>query len=175
MATDRSKAFVDFVIEKAKAKDGKAFAARLKRASSKNTEYQSWEILSSWVDLDSERDRRAFGLVGSNIVETGISQDGKLSIGAGLRKCVDEKISSPMELAKSSPGARLKRLFACRRAVDLIELLRSALRLLASKEIHIDNSRLLDEILWFDNERGRERTCIGWAEDFYRHRSEEEK
>lgn len=173
MPSKRSESFVNYVITRIQAGDGKAFAAKLKKAESESTEFQSCDILTNWIDLTSEKERRAFGMVGASIARMGIVGDGTISVGTALR--LSSKEESNDKDKEGTQGMRLRRLFSCRRSTDLISSIRPIIHLLESKEIKICYSRLLDEIITFDFDNSRERTCISWAQDFYGKRGEEKK
>ncbi|MGX8679551.1 MAG: type I-E CRISPR-associated protein Cse2/CasB [Sphaerochaetaceae bacterium] len=174
MHNNRGEAFVSYVIKRINDSDGKSFAAKLKRAESESTEYQSWEILTHWADLDSETQRKAFGIIGASIAHQALKQDGTISLGKGLRLSAKD-ITSADKLAKSSEASRLRRLISCKSGIELANTVKPIIRLLESRDITICYSRLLNEILFFDSDISREKTCINWAQDFFGRRSEEEK
>ena len=57
--------FVQFIIERCK--QDKGFAARLRRADNPATEYQSWEVLGPWVDLENNFQRLPYAVIAASI------------------------------------------------------------------------------------------------------------
>ncbi len=57
--------FVQFIIERCN--QDKGFAARLRRADNPATEYQSWEILGPWVDLEDRYQRLPYATIAAAI------------------------------------------------------------------------------------------------------------
>jgi CRISPR system Cascade subunit CasB len=164
--TEKNKQFVEYVIRMVKSGSGKGFAAKLKKADNDSTEYQSWEILARWVDLRFEKDRRSYGFIGASIARTKPESDGKLSLGEALY-AVYKLRGNSTEPEHSPSAARLKRLLSCRDALELLGVLRSTMRLIETNGIAISYTKLLNAILWFDTDRGRERVRAKWAQDFF--------
>jgi CRISPR system Cascade subunit CasB len=150
---------------------GKGFGAKLRKADNENTEYQSWEILSNWVNLEWESDRKAFALVGASIARSKPSEDGNLSVGEALRM-VHLKDKDIGDIEKSSSASRLRRLLACKEKDELMDILKPVVRHVESKGIPLNHARLLDEILWFNDDASREKTRARWARDFFRKKEE---
>lgn len=171
MPSDRSVSFVNHVIKQINNDKGKGFGAKLRKADNENTEYQSWEILSSWVNLEWESDRKAFALVGASMARSKPSEDGKLSVGEALRM-VHLKDKDIGDIEKSSSASRLRRLLACKEKDELMDILKPVIRYVESNGLLLHHARLLDEILWFNNDASRERTRARWARDFFRKKEE---
>ncbi|MFP4363302.1 MAG: type I-E CRISPR-associated protein Cse2/CasB [Spirochaetia bacterium] len=171
---NKTESFIQYVLDKANKQKNKGFAAKIKKADSEATEYQSWEILSRWVDLVSERDRRAYGMMGASAVRSRVLVDGSLGLGTALRKTVESGVGEE-GIEKSPAAMRLRRLLTCKESLELLGVLRPVVRLLESKEIPFSRSQLLNQILWFDRDESRERTRTRWAQDFYRNREEGEE
>lgn len=171
MPSKKSEDYVNHIIKSIKDDNGKGLIAKMRKADNENTEYQSWEILSRWVNLEWQADRRSFALIGSAIARSKPSAEGTLSIGEALR-LVHLKDKDSEDLDKSSSALRLRRLLACKNREELLDILRPVLRYLESKDMVIQYARLLDEILWFDNEDNRDRTRAKWARDFYNRKEE---
>jgi CRISPR system Cascade subunit CasB len=123
------------------------------------------------VDLERTGDRKAFGLVGASIARLKPTMNGNISIGEALRKLhlKDKDIS---DIEKSSSALRLRRLLACKDKEELMDILKPVLRYLESSDLLLDQARLLDEILWFDNDKSRDKTRARWARDFFRKKEE---
>lgn len=173
MASQKSTKFVNYVFSRIINENNKEFRAKLKKADNEATEYQSWDILSQWVDLENDRDRKTYGLVGASIARSGMHSDGKLGLGGALR-AVFQKDGDTGDIQKSSSALRLRRLLSCKEKMELIEVLRPILRFLISKEVGISHTKLLDDILWFDHDTSREKSRVRWAQDFFSNRRDEE-
>lgn len=171
MPSNKSISFVNHVIKQINDDKGKGFGAKLRRADNENTEYQSWEILSRWVNLEWESDRKAFALIGASLARLKPSDDGSLSIGEALRMVhVMDKDSEDIE--KSSSALRLRRLLACKEKEEVMDILKPVIRYIESKGFFLHYASLLDEVLWFNNDVSRERTRARWAQDFFRKKEE---
>src|SRR5690554_7131504 len=81
--------FVKYIIDRCN-KD-KGFAARLRRADNPATEYQSWEILGAWVDLEDSYQRLPYATVAAAIAKAKVDDDGKLSLGQAIAAAYAEK------------------------------------------------------------------------------------
>ncbi len=171
MPSEKSINFVNYISRLIHTDKDKGFRAKMRKADNENIEYQSWDILSRWVDLEWDANRRAFALIGASVARSSFSEDGNLSIGSALRN-IHLRTKDVGDLGTSSSAQRLRRILACHEKVELIDILRPVLRLLESSEINISRARLLDEILWFDHEERRDRIRVRWAQDFFKHREE---
>ena len=58
---NKSERFVDLTIERCKQDNG--LAAALRRADNPDTEYQSWEYLSAFTDLDQASQRLPYAVI----------------------------------------------------------------------------------------------------------------
>ena len=84
MSDSKEENFVAYVLERIHKMNDRGFAAKLKKADNEATEYQSWEILTSWADIERKNERRAFGLIGANLARSKRDADGKLGPGGGI-------------------------------------------------------------------------------------------
>lgn len=166
MPSQKSVDFVEFVLQRIHKGKDRGFGAKLRKADNEATEYQSWEILAQWIDLEKEKDRKAYGLIGASLARTKIPSDGKASLGKALQ-LASLKNADVSDIKKSSAALRLRRLLACKDRLELIEILRPILRYLESKEIAVCHAQLLDDILWFEHDSSRERIRARWAQDFF--------
>jgi CRISPR system Cascade subunit CasB len=169
--SDRSESYVNFIIKAINDDKGKGFSAKLRKTDNEDTEYQGWEILSQWLNLEWQAERRAFALIGSSLARIKPAEDGNISVGEGLR-LVHLMSKVPTELEKSSSALRLRRILSCKNREELIDILKPVLRLLESKDLVLHHARLLDEVLWFDLDESRERTRARWARDFFNKKEE---
>jgi len=158
----REEKFVSFVLNIIK-KDRGARAA-LRRGDHETTEFQSWEFLAPWCDLERENERRAFALVASSIARVSPENDGDLGLGRALASAYSSEKRRHQE--QSSPAhTRLRRLIACKSAGEVIKFLRSTFRLLESRGVRIKYSEVLRDLLFFSHHG--EKIKARWAKNFY--------
>jgi CRISPR system Cascade subunit CasB len=156
----RGRKFVEFVLKRIGSSTG--FRAMLTRADNPATEHQSWEILASWCDIENESSRKPYAVIGASLARAKRRQDGGNGIGRAIAHCYnDEGRTHGQE--KDSARAKLRRLIACRSAPEACEILRPILNLCASRGIGVDHGRLLDDLIYFN-----ENTTARWAADFFR-------
>ncbi|WP_319757731.1 type I-E CRISPR-associated protein Cse2/CasB [uncultured Sphaerochaeta sp.] len=163
MENNKVDTFINWVLSKNR---DKGFIAKLRKADSETTEYQAWEILARWIDLDNPWQRRAFGLIGASITRVRAQKDGDLGLGSALRRLYLQH-AKESEIERSAEALRLRRILSCRDQRELVAVLKPLLRYLVNNEIAISHTRLLKELLWFDHERAQERIRIRWAKEFY--------
>lgn len=163
MSEKKTEAFVQYLFERICQKKDKGFAAKLKKGDNEATEIQSWEILARWVDLEKVLEVKAFGLVGAAVARSSQQKDGSYGLGKALWLSLEDK----KDAESSSAAARLRRLLSCQDRLELMRILRPTIGFLQSKEISMDYSRLLDEILLFDGDNSRERVRTRWAMEFF--------
>lgn len=151
--------FIEFVIERCQ--QDKGLAARLRRADNPATEYQSWEVLGPWVNLDESWLRLPYATVAAAIARAKVEKNGSLRLGQALAYCYADKVA----VNDNSPGnARLRRLLACNDVQEVCRVIRPILTLISSKvDQPLDYARLLSELRYFG-----EKSKIRWAQDFYR-------
>jgi len=150
----RGQEFVNFVLVRMD-KDN-AFGAALRRANNPATEYQSWEHLVRWCDIDKDWELRPFATVAAAIAFAKPKTDGTMGIGKAIAACYDDGNKS--DAAKS----KLRRLLACNSGEEACGILRPLLRLIASRGVRLSYGQLLNELLWFNDGQKQE-----WAIDFY--------
>jgi CRISPR system Cascade subunit CasB len=158
----RGKAFAEHVIKRLPGDN--AFGARLRRADNRATEYQSWEYLVKWCDIEKPWERLPFGLIAAALARAKPKTDGHLGIGKGLSLCYDDGQNS--DAAK----AKLRRLLACNSIEEVVPVLRPFLSLLQSKGVPLGYGRLLDDLLWY--RASGEKQKLQWANDFYGRRDD---
>lgn len=153
---DRGEIFVEYVLDRLK-KDS-AFGAALRRADNPATEYQAWEYLSKWCDLDKNWERRPFATVSGAIARAKPAADGSLGIGKAIAACFEDGNRS------DSAKSKLRRLLACNSVEEVCIILRPLLSLVASRGARLCYRQLLNELVWFGD---GEKIKIKWAADFY--------
>lgn len=156
----RGKAFVEYVISRLQ--NDAAFGAALRRADNPATEYQAWEYLSNWCDIDNKFELLPFSIVSAALARAKPVRDGNLGLGQAIAACYVEKQS---DAAK----AKLRRVLACTSTEEVCRIIRSVLRLIASRSVLLEYGKLLDELLYF-GERIRQR----WAVNFYGRRVDDD-
>jgi CRISPR system Cascade subunit CasB len=152
--TSKGNAFAAFVLTRL-AQDT-AFGAALRRADNPATEYQSWEYLAAWCDLDDTPRRTCFATVAAGLARAKVSTDGSSSVGSVITRCYKDGNQD------DSAKRRLRRLLACDSSTEACLWLRPLLRLAESRGVHVNFGRLLDDLLYF-GPKVKER----WAMDFY--------
>lgn len=153
----RGQEFVNFVL--ARMDNDNAYGAALRRADNPATEYQSWEYLAKWCELDKEWERRSFATVAAAIAHAKPKVDGFLGIGKAIAACYPED-GNKSDSAKS----KLRRLLACGSVEEVCVILRSLLSLIASRGVRLGYGQLLNELVYFGN---GEKIKVKWAVDFY--------
>ncbi len=156
---DKCVKFVQHVIERIQNDTG--FRAALTRADNPATEYQSWEHLVRWCDIDKSWERIPYTTIAAGIARAKPRIDGNLRIGTAIAGIYDK--GSENEAAKG----KLRRLLACTSNEEACKMLRSILPLIHSKGVKLSYAQLLRDLLYFRDKVSRE-----WAISFYRRREE---
>jgi CRISPR system Cascade subunit CasB len=171
VASKKSIEFVQYILSRSNAGGDKGFRAKMRKADNESTEYQSWEILSQWTDLEWETDRKIYGLIGASLARLKQANDGTVGLGKALR-LVFLSGDKTADLDKSPPALRLRRILACREKSELVEIVRPVLRYLESKDVTLCHAQLLDDLLRFDLDASRERVRSRWAQEFFSKKEE---
>lgn len=163
---NKEQQFVQFIIERCK--QDKGIAARLRRADNPATEYQSWEVIGPWIDLENNYQRLPYAAVAAAIARTKVDANGNVSLGKGIVMAYAEKGASQYS---DQAKARLRRLLACDDVMEVCRVIRPILTLISSKNSQpLDYGKLLNELRYFG-----ERSKLRWAQDFYGQRAEHEQ
>jgi CRISPR system Cascade subunit CasB len=158
----REERYVKSIIERMKTDS--AMAAALKRADNPATEYQSWEYLADFkIDLEKPWERIPYTTVSAAVARAKPSQDGSYSLGAALASCYDD--STVRGRDNDQARAKLRRLLSCNTTEEVCAILRPLLSLIASREKKVAYGRLLNQLVWFENNPQKIR--IQWAEEFF--------
>ncbi len=157
----RGAAFVSFALKRL-AQDN-AFGAALRRADNPATEYQSWEYLASWCDLENTYERTCFATVAAGLAHAKQSIDAPASIGSAIARCYQDGNQD------DSAKRKLRRLLACDTSAEACQWVRPVLRLVESRGVRINYGQLLDDLLYFGT-KVKER----WAMDFYGRREDKD-
>lgn len=158
----KGEAFADYVIKRIG--EDKAFGAALRRADNAATEYQAWEYLIGWCDIEKPWERLPFSTIAAALARARPAKDGFLGIGQAIAACYEAgRDSDPAK-------ARLRRLLACDSIEEACRVLRSMLSLIQSKGKPLCYGKLLDELLWFG-----EKQKLRWASGFYGRRETDDR
>lgn len=159
----------------ARCQEDKGLAARLRRADNPATEYQCWETLADWVDLEREAQRLPFATVAAAIARAKPPANGNLTLGSAIARCFDDGNQS--DQAKT----RLRRLLACDELAELCRVLRPMLTLVESRVTQpLDYARVLRQLVDFGRAAGSgnaiwlQRIKAQWAQEFYGQKIEAE-
>lgn len=164
----RAQRFVNSII--ANIDKDKGMGAKLRQADNPATEYQAWEYLVRYgnVDLNVEEERKAFCTVGAALSRVKPKKDGTAGLGKALAKCYETKGNKKTDAKNdknSQANAKLHRLLACKSTVEACKILRTLLSLIASKAPEaLCYARLLNDLRYFDDQ-----TRMRWAQDFFNH------
>lgn len=162
---NKEQQFVHYIIDRCN-KD-KGFAARLRRADNPATEYQSWEVLGPWIDLENTSERLAYATIAAAIARSKVDKNGSLPLGKAIAACYPE--AGGADKYSDQAKARLRRLLACHDVAEACRILRSTLTLIDSKlGLPIDFAVLLRQLRFFG-----EASKIRWAKDFYNQRDQD--
>ena len=163
--TNRIEQFVDLTIKRCRQDNG--LAAALRRADNPDTEYQSWEHLAAFADLDQTAQRLPYVAIAAAIAKAKVARNGGVRIGRAIARCYDDDNQNDQAKAK------LRRLLACDRVEDVCRILRPLFSLIDAKSgVRLDYARLLKDLLAFNFDP--QRTKSRWAMDFYRRAELEE-
>lgn len=152
----REQSFVEFIL--ARTENDNAFGAALRRADNPATEYQSWEYLANWCDLDKEWERLPFLTLAAAVARAKPTADGFLGIGKAVASCYEDGNRS------DSAKSKFRRLLACDSVKEACVILRPLLSLVASRGVRLGYGQLLNELVYFGD---GERIKAKWAVDFY--------
>lgn len=156
----RNENFVKFVMKRITDKDNAAVAA-FKRADNPATEYQSWEYLARFINIEKNYERLPYATIASAIAKAKAEQNGSVQIGQAIAQCYEDGKESDQAKAK------LRRLLACETTEEVCRVLRPLFSLIGSKAgISLDYVKLLDNLCHFHF--NQQRVKSHWAQDFYR-------
>lgn len=157
---NKSVDFVNYVIGLCAPSANKGVAAALRRADNANTEYQSWQYLAPFVDLEKQWEREPFALIAASVAKAKVTMNGSAGIGQALASCYDD--GSESDQAKT----KLRRLLACDSVAEACRILRPLLNLIHGKaKVTLDFSRLLQQLSAFNWDQ--EKVKAQWAQNFY--------
>ena len=158
----REQAFIEYVLNRMK--NDNAFGAALQRADNPATEYQSWEYLAGWCDLEKSWERRPYATIASAIARAKPAADSTLGIGKAITLCYEDGNKS------ESAKCKLRRLLACDSTEEACVILRPLLSLISSHGVNVGYGKLLKDLSYFGD-----KTKEKWAVDFYGRRWDDDR
>lgn len=151
---DKADRFISYILSKIQSDN--ACAATLKRADNPDTEYQAWEVLVPWCNLEQKREYLPFAIIAAAIARNKPKANGTHGLGTAIARCYDDGNNS--DAAK----AKLRRLLACDSIEEACQILRPILCLIDSRGVSLDYSRLLSQLLRFGDAVRK-----NWAMEFF--------
>ena len=147
--TDKCSAFVDYLF--AHCERDKGFAARLRRADTPATEYQSWEVLAKFsVNLDFPSERLPHALIAAAVAKSRATGNGSVLLGQAIALAFSDGAKS------DQANMRLRRLLACNDVDEACRILRPLITLIQSRvSAPIDFSALLADLVWVNRDPQR--------------------
>ena len=112
----KEEAFVKTVIERLKGPDT-SFGALLRRADNPATEYQSWEYLCRWCDIEKSWKYKPYALVGAALARAKPQTNGHLGIGRAIAQCYSDEGKSNGNEQPAARAAVRTRVHRSRRVV----------------------------------------------------------
>lgn len=136
------------------------FLAAFKKADNLRTESYCWEYLVNFgVNLEKDWERLPYVTVLSAAARAHPKQDGFLDFGVAIAQCYDDGNTSDQAKAK------LRRILACNTVEELCPIIRPMFRLMQSRQKSVSYSKILNDLLWFNNNPKRIKTH--WAQSFF--------
>lgn len=154
--TSKSDAFVSSILKKMESST--ACGAALRRADNQATEYQAWEYLATWCDIEKPWERLRYAVVSAALARAKPARDGVLPLGEALARCYENG-------TRDAAWAKLRRLLACDSIEEVCAILRPLLSLIISRGCRISFARLLDDLSFFPTHG--ERIKARWASQFF--------
>ena len=176
MTEEKDKSFEEKCVDKIidLVQENKATAAALRVCDNPRLEYRCWDVLV-WFGVDIEIDylRLPYVIVIASIAKNKVECDGNIDFGRSLAMVYDDGCESKPATAK------LRRLLSCESTRELTTIIRPILHLIMSKlkdrNLCITYSKLLKDLISFNNASNRERIKTRWASQFYSYRKEEKE
>lgn len=158
----RAEAFVQWLQEH---REDRGMMAELRRGLNRDTEWFAWKYLSLWCDITSPSQRRAYGVVaGAYAAHPEASSDGNL--GDTVRRVATRAdVDQPRALA--SFEGRFRRLLACGSVAEVADQVRHVVRAAKQRQIPVNYTQLLTDLLDFRWPTARERIRVYWASAFW--------
>lgn len=159
---NRSLVFVTYIIERIKI--DKRMKAVLKRADNQATEYQCWEYLAAFINLEKDYERLPYATIAAAIAKAEVTHNGYLGIGKAIASCYYDNGGNESDQAKT----KLRRLLACDSVKEVCRILRPIFSLMRAKNVvGLNFAELLQDLLRFKWEDSRQRIKTCWAQNFY--------
>lgn len=169
---NRQKFFIDWVLDNSQKDNG--FSAKMRRADNPDQEYYALGLLCGFgIDIEKESERLPYSIVGATICRAQIEKDGSLGLGKALRICESLKASKSDENDSDVDSPHLRRLLSCNNIPELCRSLRPVLTLIASRNISLCYSQLLEDICRFQYDYARQNIKLRWTREFFRRSADE--
>ena len=163
MENKSAEIFIDYIFRHIKADKG--FRAELRHAANPLLEYRVFPEIYHFVGdkiLDGNI-KQIYMLVASAAAKSGLESDGTYGFGRAMREVSDIKDSN----GRKSFHPRFSRIVSIRSFKDLAEVLRPTLQLIASRNIPLDYSMLLSDLIrWNSSDADRTRVKDEWCADY---------
>lgn len=140
-----------------------AFRAVMSRADNPAFESAAWEHLIPYCRIEKDHQRIPFAVVGAAIAKIRPEANGTDDIGSAFRKICKNQDDIDRE------SRRFRRLIGCDSVSEICRLLRPLLPYLASKGAALDYTRLLFDLLFWEQD-----IKLRWTVHFYRKSAQEE-
>ena len=157
---NKQKFFIDWILDNSQKDNG--FSAKMRRADNPDQEYYALGILCGFdIDIEKESERLPYSVVGAALCRE------------ALRICESLKASESGEKNSDIDSPRLRRLLSCNSIQELCRSLRPVLSLIASRNISLCYSKLLEDICRFQYDNARQNIKLRWTREFFRRSTDE--
>lgn len=169
---NKQKFFIDWILDNSQKDNG--FSAKMRRADNPDQEYYALGILCGFdIDIEKESERLPYSVVGAALCRAQVESDGSLGLGEALRICESLKASESGEKNSDIDSPRLRRLLSCNSIQELCRSLRPVFSLIASRNISLCYSKLLEDICRFQYDNARQNIKLRWTREFFRRSTDE--
>lgn len=151
---DKADRFISYILGKIESDN--ACAAALRRADNPDTEYQAWETLVPWCNLEQKREYLPFAVIAAAIARSKPKANGALGLGTAIARCYEDGNNS--DAAK----AKLRRLLACDTVEEACQILRPIFSIIDFRGVPLNYSKLLSQLLRFGDAVRK-----SWAMEFF--------
>lgn len=147
-----------------------AFRAAMKNATKENLEWKAWPYIEKFLheDLKNDKKRHIYALVGEAVAKSGRKGNGALSFGRAMR------VAESSNGKGDSYSLRMCRILSFDNLDDLLDVFRESLTFLDSRNVSLDYSAVLDDLLQARFENNYERIKARWASDYFRKADKED-
>ncbi len=159
--SEASMNFVNYIF-KNKENDS-AFRAAMKNAAKENLEWKAWPYIERFIgDITNKDKRHIYAIVGEAVAKSHRNSNGTLSFGRAMRTVEND------EGGEDSYSPRMARILSYDDLDDLLDVFKQVLAFLDSRDVNLDYSSVLDDLLKAKFENNREQLKARWASDYLR-------